>query len=348
MKRHHHHLPHYVTLGISETSSKDDVKRAWRLLSKKFHPDRHRDDESKARASEKFIAIAAAYTEIMKQYEEPFGTLSRPARVPDVCVEVDVTLEDVYCGNRVGFRLPLRRRCPDCGAKATILCEQCEGEGFHLDLKLEAGSTVVRKQCSACGGEGRRVCWDDNHRTLCKRCKGHGIVRNKVEIRFPVPQGARSHERIRLEGEGEGCLWTEDRGDLVVFLKVLEHASLRRVGQDLVSAVTIDLAQALTGGISCVRHLDDRLIEIPRVETGTAIRPGYTIRIKGEGMPGGDLYLIYQVSWPSRIDSARSSEIVQAVLRWQEAHKEDRVSSSSPPPRKRQKTVFEPCKIKGQ
>ena len=98
-------MSNYDTLGISEDSSKDDVKRAWRRLSKRFHPDRHEDDASKAEAATHFIEITAAYAEIMKQYQEPMNP--RPDRVPDVCVETDVTLEDIYCGKHVGFRLPL-------------------------------------------------------------------------------------------------------------------------------------------------------------------------------------------------------------------------------------------------
>ena len=307
---------YYEVLGVDRGAAEGDLKKAYRRLAMKFHPDRNPDDKN---AEEKFKEASEAYevlTDPDKRaaydrfghdgldpnqaggfggqgnfgdiFGDVFGDIfggsrgagggrSGPARGSDLRFNMSLSLEQAVSGDTVEVRIPV-----------LATCQECDGSGA-----AEGSSPVT---CTDCNGVGQiRVSQGFfSLQQTCPRCRGSGTVitdpcrkcggagrveRNKA-LSVKVPPGVDSGDRIRLSGEGEAGPHGGPSGDLYVQIEVKDHPIFVRDGRNLFCEVPVSFPDAALGGELEVPTLDGRVkLKVP-AETQT----GKVFRLRGKGV----------------------------------------------------------------
>jgi len=308
---------YYEILGVDRDVSEKDLKKAYRRVAMKFHPDRNPDDKD---AEEKFKEASEAY-EILSEPQKRaaydqyghagvdaqggmgagaggFGSFSDifgdvfgdifggggggrgrggPARGADLRYTLDLELEDAVRGTTVKIRVP-----------TLVTCEPCGGSG------AKAGSKPT--SCTTCGGIGQvrmqqgffsvqQTCPSCRGKGSiisdpCTSCHGQGRVEETKTLSVKVPPGVDTGDRIRLAGEGEAGADGGPSGDLYVQVAVREHDIFQRDGKNLYCEVPVGFVDAALGGELEVPTLDGRVkLKVPP-ETQT----GKLFRLRGKGV----------------------------------------------------------------
>lgn len=311
---------YYETLGVARTATEADLKRAYRQMALKYHPDRNPGD---AEAEARFKEVNEAY-EVLKDPQkraayDQFGHQAFEAGMGggrggqagfDFSSFADV-FDDLFgdfMGGGGGRRRGASPRGADLrynlaitleeafgGKKAqirvptSVTCEECRGSGS------ESGSEPVT--CPTCRGAGRvraqqgfftveRTCptCHGTGRTItnpCKGCAGSGRVEREKTLAVTIPPGVEDGTRIRLSGEGEAGIRGGQPGDLYIFVSVAPHRLFKRDGMHLFCRVPIPMTKAALGGQIEVPTIDGKRLRVA-VPEGT--QSGRQIRLKGKGM----------------------------------------------------------------
>lgn len=312
---------YYAALEVDRDASPEEIKRSYRKLALKFHPDRNSGDKE---AEERFKACAEAYEvlsdpekrrlydaygeeglsvrgvrhgfggfeDIFSAFGDIFGDLgfgfgsSRPRRRVrrgrDLRHEIPVTLAEIAKGATRKIKVKKPEPCP-----------QCRGSGA-------AGDEYIRT-CSACQGRGAvtqllrqgfatiqttapcAACSGTGKKIekLCDLCAGQGVHRAEKVLEIRIPPGVEDGQQIRLEGEGEAVAGGVP-GDLYILLREEEHPLYERRGADLLAPLRVDLMTVVEGGKIKIQGPDDEPLEI-RIEEGT--QSGSVLTLKGRGLP---------------------------------------------------------------
>ncbi len=340
---------YYEVLGVSKTATADEIKKAYRRLAMKYHPDRNKD-ESEA-TGEKFKEAKEAY-EVLKDDDkraayDRFGHdgLKGSAGGPgggfgaegfgDIFGDV---FGDIFGGGRrgggpqvfrgadLGYELKLDLETAVAGDTVTIdvptqvACDSCGGSG------AKKGSEPVT--CSTCGGAGQvrmqqgffsiqQTCpaCKGAGTTIadpCMDCHGRGRVRKTRTLSVKVPAGVDDGDRIRLSGEGEAGRNGGPAGDLYVEIRVKPHRIFEREGANLSCEVPVSVATATLGGEVELPTLDGHVsLKIP---AGT--QSGKTFRLRGKGVTTvrdprrGDLFAQVAVETPVNL-TAEQKELLE-------------------------------------
>ncbi|KLU20076.1 molecular chaperone DnaJ, partial [Proteus mirabilis] len=341
----------YEVLGLSKTADEKEIKRAYKRLAMKYHPDRNQGDkESEA----KFKEIKEAY-EILSDaqkraaydqyghaafeqggfggqggggfgggadfgdiFGDVFGDIfgggrrqQRAARGSDLQYNMDLTLEEAVRGVAKEIRIPTLETC-----------DKCHGSGAKEGTSAET--------CSTCHGAGQvhlrqgfftvqQACPTCHGRGKvikepCSKCHGDGRVERSKTLSVKIPAGVDTGDRIRLSGEGEAGENGAPAGDLYVQVHVRQHHIFERDGNNLYCEVPINFAIAALGGEIEVPTLDGRVkLKIP-AETQT----GKMFRMKGKGVKSvrsssiGDLMCRVVVETPVKLNE-KQKELMQQL-----------------------------------
>lgn len=311
---------YYELLGVDRSASDDDIKKAYRKLALKHHPDRNPGDKA---AGERFKEISEAYdvlsdAEKRRAYDQYGHDGLRGYASPDFTSMEDIVsrFSDVFGdeslfgdffgigsrgrrGPRKGqsLRVELQVTLEEAarGVEKTIemarheTCGTCKGSG------ATPGSSAER--CGTCGGAGevmqsagffsiRRTCPACGGRgsvikNPCRDCRGAGLKRAKHEIKIRVPAGIEHETRMRLAGEGEHSRENGTPGDLYCDVYIAPHEFFQREGRDLYCTVPVTFATAALGGEVEVPTLDGPgKLKVPK---GTQVNQ--LLRMRGQGMP---------------------------------------------------------------
>ena len=327
---------YYETLGVERGATDEELKKAYRRLAMKFHPDRNPDDAS---AEERFKSAKEAY-EVLSDarkraaydqyghaglknagaggggdagfrdiFDEVFGDIfgqrggggggggARAYRGADLRYDLELSLEDAVFGKTVKIQVPNR-----------VPCEECDGSGAR------AGSEAAA--CSTCGGVGQ-VRMQQGFFSIqqtcprcrgagkvitdpCAKCHGEGTRREQKTLSVKVPAGVDTGNRIRLEGEGQAGESGGPPGDLYVEISVKSHPIFARDGNNLYCEVPISFVSATLGGELEVPTLNGRVsLKIPGgTQTGKLFRlRGKGVRsVRGDGV--GDLICKVAIETP--------------------------------------------------
>ena len=308
---------YYEILGVAKNASADEVKKAYRRIAMKNHPDRNPDNKAAEdvfkEATEAYEVLSdkekkAAYDQYGHAGVDPnagfgggqggpgFGGFSDifgdvfgdifggggrgrggPMRGSDLRYDMQLDLEDAVKGKTVQIRVP-----------TLVNCKTCDGSG------AKKGSTPTT--CGTCGGHGQvrmsqgfiavqQTCPTCRGRGQvisdpCGVCHGQGRVQESKTLSVKVPAGVDTGDRIRLAGEGEAGPEGGPPGDLYVQIHVREHSLFKREGRNLYCEVPISIVDAILGGEIEVPKLDGRVkLKIPP-ETQT----DRVFRLRGKGV----------------------------------------------------------------
>lgn len=327
---------YYDVLGVARSASEVEIKRAFRNLARKYHPDVNKDSDAEAR----FKEISEAY-EVLSDpqkrsmydryghsggqggfegftdfggfadiFESFFGGGSRrsghrgPQRGSDLRYDLRITFEEAVFGTEKDIEIPVMKACPECsgtGAEpgsGASTCPRCQGSGELRRVQQSVfGQFVSVVMCDACGGEGRVI------GTPCSNCRGQGRVQGTKRLTVRVPAGVDRGQQIRLTGEGEAGPKAGPPGDLYVVLDVQDSSVFTRDGYDIYFELPLNVAQAALGDEVSVPTLEAE--EELKIPAGT--QHGRTFRFRGKGVPHlrssarGDMYVVARVEVPSKL-----------------------------------------------
>lgn len=329
---------YYAILGVERSADPEDIKKAFRALAMRYHPDRNPDDVDAARH---FREIVEAW-ECLGDPEQRFrydrlGPFYRPDGRPptpddvtavvsdaiasifrrkpppergeDLRYGLSITLEEAALGTERTIEVRRLARCRACkgsGAEpdgGTRVCDQCGGDG-------KAGrGRLLRSECPRCDGRGFVIV------KRCQRCDGKGRTERTDSLKVRVPTGVATGQKLKLREKGNVPRRGKGKpGDLLVLIEVAEHPLFRRRGADLFCEVPITVSEAALGAEIEVPTLDG-LTSI-RVPAGTP--SGQVLRLASRGLPGvgergrgrrGDLHYRVVVEVPTEL-SADARELL--------------------------------------
>ncbi len=343
---------YYEVLGVEKGADDKEIKKAYKRLAMKYHPDRTQGDKA---MEEKFKEVQEAY-EILSDdqkraaydnyghagvdpnrggggggadfndiFGDVFGDIfgggrrgggqSRAQRGSDLRYNLELNLEDAVRGKSVEIKVPTWVSCDVCdgsGAKKGTQAKNCPTCHGAGQVTMRQGFFAVQQTCPTCSGRGKII------PDPCTKCHGDGRVEKTKTLSVKIPAGVDTGDRIRLAGEGEAGQFGAPAGDLYVQVHVKEHPIFVRDGNNLYCDVPISFSTAALGGEIDVPTLDGRVkLKIP-AETQTE----KMFRLRGKGVQSvrgggvGDLVCKVVVETPVNLSDKQKDLMRQLDESW--------------------------------
>lgn len=321
----------YEVLGVARNATAADLKKAYRGLAVKYHPDKCPGNKE---AEEKFKEAANAYqilsdtdkraaydrggldnvrrasaskepegftniNDIFSAFGDLFGDFfggrgTSRARGADLRLELTITFYEAVWGVRKDVKVPRTIHCSTCEGIAA--CRSCQGKGHVMHSQ---GFFMVQTPCVQCRGSGKAS------KEPCSKCQGRGVRSETSTLEVSIPAGVAEGQTLRVAGKGETAPGGI-AGDLYIVLHVKEDERFEREDHDVTSEISISFTKAALGGE----------IEIPTLDNGTAIlelspgtQPGDVVVREGQGVPRhdrsgrGDHLVHFKIEVPKKLTS---------------------------------------------
>jgi molecular chaperone DnaJ len=337
---------YYEVLGVSKNATKDEIKKAYRKLSKQYHPDINKEPD----AAEKFKEISEANEVLSDEqkraqydqfghtdpnqgfggfgggsgfggfediFETFFGGGGRRSRDPnaprqgaDLQYTMTLSFEEAVFGKETNIEIPREETCDTChgsGAKPGTKPETCSHCKGSGQLNVEQNTPFGRIV-------NRRVC---NYcsgtgkmiKEKCSTCAGTGKVKKRKTINVKIPAGVDDGQQLRVSGQGEAGSNGGPAGDLYVVFRVRSHEFFEREGDDIYCEMPLTFAQAALGDEIEVPTLHGKVkLKIPAgTQTGTRFR------LRGKGVPNvrgygqGDQHIHVRVITPTKLSEEQKN-----------------------------------------
>lgn len=301
---------YYKILEIEEKATDDEIKKSYRNLSKKYHPDLNPDGD------EKFKEIAEAYEVLSDkqkraQYDSsknnPFGSSNpfedlfsqmfggrtpnfnqqKRKSAPDKIIKVEISPIESYYGSEKAINYVRDHSCGVCngsgGERQT--CNGCGGQGFQIK-QFGTGFMVqqIRTACPTCGGRGYTLV----HK--CYNCDGRGVKSQVNQISINLPNGSDNGQFLKLQNLGD--FKNGEYGDLVIQLEMINKDGFEKINDDLIYNLFLDLDEIQKDKFKIPHPDGDLNINAPK--TFDSSKP---LRLKGKGFKNGDMYVKLHVKF---------------------------------------------------
>ena len=304
---------YYKILEVEEKASVDEIKKSYRTLSKKYHPDVNPE------GAEQFKGIAEAYdvlsnpdkkakydssksnpfqgTAYEDMFSQMFNNVGSPFRqqrrknAPDKIVKLVITPVESYLGTEKDIHYIKENHCDICNGTGgeQQQCTTCKGQGFEVKTYGTGFmSQQIRTNCNTCGGKGYTLV----HK--CYNCGGNGTksVANSIKIKLPI--GIDSGQYLKLENAGD--FKHGDYGDLVIQIEVISKDGFEKLNNDLIYNLFLNLEEVQKDKFIVPHPNGDLSMGSPRLFDTS--RP---LRLKGKGYNGGDMYVKLNVKFEKPI-----------------------------------------------
>ena len=324
---------YYEVLGVNRDASEDDLKKSYRRLAMKWHPDRNpenpRAEEHFKEAKEAYEVLCepakrAAYDQFGHAGVDPqagmgagqpggfgdifsdiFGEIfgggrqrrSTVFRGADLRYNLEISLEQAAHGFDTKLRIPAMATCESCkgsGARPGTAPTTCPSCRGAGQVRVSQGPFSIAQTCPRCHGSGSIIPHP------CAQCAGSGRIKLQKTLSVKIPSGVDEGDRVRLSGEGEPGVNGGPPGDLYVQVHIKPHAVFTRDHDDLHCEMPISITTAALGGEIGIPTLDGSA----KIRVPAETQSGKTFRLKGKGVKGvrsqaaGDLFCHVVVETP--------------------------------------------------
>ena len=333
----------YEILGVDRTADEDAIKKAFRKLALKYHPDRNPGDkQAEARfreCSEAYQVLsdpaqrakydrfghaafdngAAGFDFSASGFEDLFGDIfgeffggasnrrGRARRGEDLSYTLEIDFEEAAFGCEKTISIPRAVSCEECsgtGGRDGAQPVKCGTCRGAGQVRFQQGFFSIAKTCGQCNGRGQII------KDPCAKCGGAGRVRKPHSLQVKVPAGVDTGVRLKLRGEGENS--GGGTGDLYVVVSVREHDVFHREGNDIVCAVSVAFSQVALGAEIEVPTLEGPV----KMKIAAGTQSGTVHRLRGKGIPDlhgygrGDQRVHLLVETPRKL-SQRQRELLE-------------------------------------
>ena len=329
---------YYEVLGIAKGASEDEIKKAYRKVAKKYHPDLNPGNKE---AEEKFKEANEAY-EVLSNPEKKakydqfgfagvdpnygagqgggfggFGGSTRqaqngPVRGNDLRYNLTISFEEAVFGCKKEINIARDENCEQCGGTGAKpgtspkTCDQCHGTG-QVTVRRQTAIGVMQMQqpCARCGGRGRII------KEPCPKCGGKGRVKVSKTVTVNIPAGIDDGQTVAVRGQGDSGRNGGPAGDLRVTVSVRPDPLFERDGYDIWCEIPITFAQAAMGDDIVVPTVDGKVSY--HVPEGT--QSGTVFRLRDKGIPAlngrgrGDQYVRVVVEVPKSMTKAQKDKL---------------------------------------
>ena len=336
---------YYNLLGIEKSASADEIKKGYRKMAKRYHPDKNPGDHE---AEENFKSINEAY-EVLKDvkkrgvydrygkagleggvgggrtqgfsnfddlgdiFESMFGKGSRRQKENnDFAIEVKITFKEAIFGVTKNQKYRYKQACKSCNGTGSAdskptTCSYCNGVG---EVHQRSGFMTFAQTCPQCRGAGSII------KNICKTCHGQKMVEVKDEVELKIPAGIDSDHRLRVQGRGH--IGSQgDRGDLYITFNIEQDEHFTRHGDDIYLEMPVFFTQAILGETIKIPSLTGE-IDL-KLEQGTKDKQQYLFRGEGvmnvKGYGKGNFIVQIKLTYPKKL----GSEQIELLLKLQES-----------------------------
>ncbi len=337
---------YYEILGINKKASADEIKKAYRRLARKYHPDLNPGD---AAAEKKFKEINGAY-EILsdpkkKQEYDQFGETPFEGaqgfegfsshgfdfradgaedifsnlfgnfrqqevrlRGADLSTRLDITLEEAFHGVTKPIKLTRTITCKSCGGSGAESSRICSKCHGVGSIKQSRGVFRLSQPCPSCNGAGKIIS------KKCSACGGSGSGVSSSTIKVRIPPGADTGSKVKLRGMGSAGTMGGPAGDLYIELRVKPHTTFRREGNNIYVDVPVTIIEATLGGKIKVPTLDGTVTMTLPPGTDS----GKKFKLKGKGIPNrktgarGDEFAVINIVVPKKV-TKKTKEALEEI-----------------------------------
>jgi len=323
---------YYQILGVDRSANESDIKKAYRKLSKEYHPDLNPNNKE---AEEKFKSIAEAYSVLSDKEKKinydrfgtadgrtnPFGGMNmddifssfygnmkygRNMKGGDIRINVKLTLEEMYNGVQKKIIYRKLSKCEPCIGRGgeTISCVTCNGIGVVNNIQnTPFGKIQTTTHCPNCSGSGQIIT------KKCGICSGNGVSQQEIPFEFDLPRGVMDGEMLRVFGMGNSVR-NGVEGDLLINIIEIPHEKFKRVGLDIHQKINLTYKDLVLGNDSVEIDTIDNKIRF-KIHPGTMI--GTMLRVPNKGFIrenlNGDMLLEIWLDIPTNIDEEEKEKI---------------------------------------
>lgn len=305
------HSQHYKSLGLPSNASQEDVKRAYRKLALKLHPDKGGD-------AEQFRKVQQAYDTISKSGDEPpmgqehdihnifnmfnaappfmqHAQQQQRAVNPDTVHHLSLTLEDLYVGKVFHMKITRKVPCRSCAAQQSP-CPACKGCGTQtVHHRIGPMMQQVMQMCPVCKGTGRTYT-----AAACNECSATRLVQRVEQVALSVEPGTKDGHKFMLNGKGDQQHADAVPGNIVFVVQQQQHEQFKRQDDSLQMTQTLGIAEALCGYSFTFKHLNGKCYRVSSTEPAA---PGSTRVLAGLGMTeGATLVIQFALKFPTQLD----------------------------------------------